>query len=203
MKKFFITLLSAALILTGTLTAFADEGTRPSISISSPSERLIKVNGEITYTITFADAHGEEVALNPSLVTETFDYTERQIIKVKPNCYDIIYSGVNTTGINRIKVLKGGGIVHELETIETPNSQSFFVYNSTKREVVADYLLHILGDNNADASQDSVFTDAPAKYNTLYYQSLMVGNGEGELNLSKELEDEEAYIINRRIALSK
>ena len=195
--------MATALILTGTLTAFADEGTRPSISISSPSERLVKENGEITYTITFADAHGEEVALNPSLVTETFDYTERQIIKVKPNCYDIIYSGVNTTGINRIKVLKGGGVVRGLATYESPNSESFFVYNAnTTRKDIADYLLRIVGDDCQD--DFSAFNDvSDSKYNKLLYSSLMLGDGNGNLLLEQVINDNDVYLINRRINLMK
>ena len=200
MKKFFITLLSAALILTGTLTAFADEGTRPSISISSPSERLIKENGEITYTITFADAHGEEVILTPSLVTETFNYTERQIIKVKPNCYDIIYSGINTSGINRVKVLKGGGVVCGLSTYESQNSESFFVFDAnTTRKDIADYLLRIVGDDCKD--NVSVFNDAPAKYNKLYYSAILLGTDTGSLLLQHKISEDEAYLINRRIDL--
>ena len=200
MKKFFITLLSAALILTGTLTAFADEGTRPSISISSPSERLIKENGEITYTITFADAHGEEVILTPSLVTETFNYTERQIIKVKPNCYDIIYSGINTSGINRVKVLKGGGVVCGLSTYESQNSESFFVFDAnTTRKDIADYLLRIVGDDCED--NVSVFNDAPAKYNKLYYSAILLGTDTGSLLLQHKISEDEAYLINRRIDL--
>ena len=200
MKKILITLLATALILTGTLTAFADEGTRPSISISSPSERLIKENGTITYTITFADAHGEELTFNPSLITETFKYTERTVIKVKPNCYDIIYSGVNTSGISRIKVQKGGGIVRGLETYESPNSESFFVFDSnTSRKDIADYLLRIVGDDCLD--KEPIFNDAPAKYNKLYYSAILLGTDTGSLLLQHKISEDEAYLINRRIDL--
>lgn len=203
MKKFFITLLATALILTGTLTAFADEGTRPSISISSPSERLVKENGEITYTITFADAQDGEVVFIPSLVTETFNYKDRQIIKVKPNCYDIIYSGVNTSGINRIKVLKGGGVVRGLETYESPSSESFFVFDAnTTRKDIADYLLRIVGDDCKD--NVSVFNDiSNSKYNKLLYSSLMFGDGNGNLLLEQVINDNNIYLINRRINLIK
>lgn len=195
MKKTLAILL--ALICLGTsFTVFADETTRPSISISDPSLRLVKSSSDVRFTISLASAHDEGIVFNPSLITaEGFNFKHIDAIRINENTYDVVFRGISSTDkskIGRIVCLKGTGTMDNgLLTYESPKSSSFFIFDEmTPRKEIAEYLMRFLPENQRD-------------YINLSTSGLMIGDGKGNLELDKHITTEQAYILNRRLELIK
>lgn len=194
MKK---TTLSIILVLitlfTSSVGVFANEDIRPSISVSAPNNRFVLSGSDVRYTIELASAHNDRLILNPSLVqAEGFSFDDIAVIKLSENVYDVFFKNVKPTAdtnICSIICLKGTGSIEDedLQTIQTPKSFSFFIYNNTtKRREVADYLIQILNIND---------------YSELISSGLFVGDGNGELFLDDFVTETQAYILNRRLEL--
>ena len=195
MKKLAI-LLATLISLGASFTAFADETTRPSISISDPSLRFVNTSSDIRFTISLASAHDEGIVFNPSLIkAEGFNFEHIDAIRINENTYDVIFRGISSTDkskIGRIICLKGTGTLNNgLLTYESPKSSSFFIFDEmTSRKEIAEYLMRFLPENERE-------------YIYLSASGLMIGDGQGNLELEQHITTEQAYILNRRLELIK